>query len=133
MSDLGTVLETIDGGTNWGEQASRYIEFTPLTVNLATGGAVSSVSAKFVFRTTTVPGAGTRFILLASADAGANWSTYDLPTPAAANTDVTTTVSLNSLGFTPTTRAQTIKLRFAAVPQGGALTVQIDLAHLDVN
>ena len=25
------------------------------------------------------------------------------------------------------------KLRFAAVPQGGALTVQLDLAHLDVN
>jgi photosystem II stability/assembly factor-like uncharacterized protein len=133
VSDLGTVLKTTDGGASWGEQASRYVELTPLTVNLATGGAVSNVSAKFVYRTTTIPGAGTRFILLASADSGANWSTYDLATPAAANTDVTVNTSLNSLGFTPSTRAQAIKLRFAAVPQGGALTVQVDLAHVDVN
>lgn len=133
VSDLGVVLQTVDGGATWGEQASRYVEFTPLTVNLATGGAVSNVSAKFVYRTTTVPGAGTRFILLASSDAGANWSTFDLTTPTAANTDATATVNLASLGFAPTSRAQNIKFRFAAVPQGGALTVQIDLAHLDVN
>jgi len=133
VSDLGTVLVTKDGGTSWGEQTSRFVETAPLTSTLATGEVVSSVVARVRFRTTAVPGAGTRFILMASADGGTNWGTFDLTTPTAANTDVTQTVDLASLGFTPATRAQTIRLRFAAVPQVGALAVQLDLLHVDVN
>jgi photosystem II stability/assembly factor-like uncharacterized protein len=133
VSDLGAVLMTHDGGATWGEQASRYVELEPVTPTLPVSPAVGSVVARIVFRTTTLPGAGTRFLLEASADDGVNWHTFDLTTPAAANADVTDSIDLTSLGFTPATRAETLRLRVAAIPQGGALTAQIDLAHVDVN
>lgn len=133
VSDLGTALMTRDGGAHWGEQAARYVELTPLAPVVGSSTTVASVQASFTYRTTTIPGTGTRFILMASSDNGANWSTYDLPAPTTAATNVSATVDVTGLGFSPVSRAQQVRLRFAAVPQTGSLTVQMDLAHLNIN
>lgn len=133
VTDLGTVLITHDGGQTWAEQVSRYVEMTPVTPTLGSGTTVTSALARVTYRTTAIPGGGTRFVLLASPDNGVNWGTFDLAVPTAANTDVSQTVDIASIGFTPASRATTIKLRFAATPQGTALTTQIDLAHVDIN
>lgn len=133
VSDLGTALITHDGGAHWGEQASRYVQLSPLTPTLASTGTATSVKASFNYRTTTVPGTGTRFLLVASNDNGVNWSTYDLPAPTAASTDVAATVDITNLGFSNPASAQQVLLRFVAVPQTSTLTVQLDLAHLNIN
>ncbi len=132
VSDAPSIVLTADGGTTWAEDAAGYVEFTPVTPTLPPG-TVSSVVARFVYRTTTVPGAGSRFVLLASADAGATWTSFTLAATTAANTDVTNSVDLSSLGFSPATRAQNIRLRLAVMPKGGTLTTQVDLVHVDIN
>ena len=109
------------------------MELTPLTPTFPGGGTVSTVVARLVYRSTTVPGAGSRFVLLASADAGVSWTPFTLTVPTAANTDVTSSIDISSLGFTPTTRAQNIRLRLSVMPKGGTLVTQVDLVHLDVN
>ena len=132
-SSSGTLLTTSDGGATWNEGTSAYVDLTPVPVTLAPGAPVTTVVAQVVHRTTTVPGAGSRFLLFASADSGVTWTSFTLTAPTVANTDVTSTVALTSLGFTPTTRVQNMRLRYAVVPRGGPLTTGIDLVHIDVN
>jgi photosystem II stability/assembly factor-like uncharacterized protein len=133
VSDAPSILLTADGGTSWGEGSAGYVEFTPVTPTLPPGGTVSSVVARLVYRSTTVPGAGSRFVLLASADAGVTWTPFTLAGTTVANTDVTNSIDLSSLGFTPATRAQNIRLRLVVMPKGGTLVTQVDLVHLDIN
>lgn len=133
VSDAPSIILTSDGGATWGEGDPGYVEFTPRNPTLAGGEAVTAVMARIVFRTTTVPGAGSRFTLLASADAGTTWTPFTLTAPTAANTDVTQSIALTSLGFTPTTRVGDLRLRFSVAPRGAAITTQIDLVHIDVN
>ena len=132
-SGAGSVMTTSDGGATWVEGTSSYIELTPVPVTLAPSAAVTSVVARVVHRTTAVPGAGSRFLLLASADGGASWASFDLTAPTAANTDVTASVAITPIGFTPTTRLPTLRLRYAVLPRGGPITTAIDLVHVDVN
>ena len=133
VSDAPSILITADAGVTWGEGAAGYVEFTPLTPTFPGGGTVSTVVARLVYRSTTVPGAGSRFVLLASADAGVSWAPFTLTVPTAANTDVTSSIDISSLGFSPTTRAQNIRLRLSVMPKSGTLVTQVDLVHLDVN
>jgi photosystem II stability/assembly factor-like uncharacterized protein len=133
VSDAPSILLTSDGGATWGEGPVGYVEFTPVTPTFPTGGTVSSVVVRLVFRTTTVPAAGSRFTLLASADAGATWTPFAVTAPAAANTDVTQSIDISALGFSPATRAQNILLRFSVSPKTNPITTQIDLVHVDVN
>lgn len=131
-SDEPAIRLTSDGGTRWFEGIPGYVELTPVTPTLPTG-TVSNVTARLVYRATTVPGAGSRFTLSASADGGATWTAWTVPTPTASNTDTTASVDISSLGFNPVSRAQNIRLRFSVMPKGGGLTTQLDLAHIDVN
>lgn len=133
VSDAPAIILTADGGATWGEGDPGYVEFTPRNPTLAAGQAVTAVVARIVFRTTAVPGAGSRFTLLASADAGATWTPFTVTAPTAANTDVTQSIALTSLGFSPTTRVGDLRLRFSVAPKGGAITTQFDLVHVDVN
>ena len=132
-STSGSLLTTSDGGITFSEATSSYGELTPTAVTLAPGAPVSSVLVRVVHRTTTIPGAGSRFVLLASADSGTTWTSFDLTAPTAANTDVTSSVAITPIGFAPATRLQNIRLRYAVIPRGGPLTTGIDLVHIDVN
>jgi photosystem II stability/assembly factor-like uncharacterized protein len=132
-SGAGSVMSTSDGGSTWTEGTTSYVELVPVPITLASGGAVSSVLARVVHRTTAIPGAGTRFLLLASADGGATWTNFDLAAPTAANADVTSSVAITPIGFAPTTRVQNLRLRYAVLPRGGPVTTAIDLVHVDVN
>ena len=131
VSDAPSIALTSDGGTTWGEGAASYVELTPVTPTLPPGGTVSSVVARLVYRTTT-GGANSRFVLLASADAGVTWTPFTLSGTTAANTDVTDSIDITSLGFSPATRAQNIGLRLVVMPKG-TLVTQVDLVHLDIN
>lgn len=133
VSDAPSILLTSNGGTTWGEGAARYVEFTPVTPTFPAGGTVSSVVARIMYRTTTVPGAGSRFVLLASADAGVTFTPFTLTGTTAANTDVTDSIDISSLGFSSATRAQNIRLRLSVMPKGGTLVTQMDLVHVDIN
>lgn len=125
---------THDGGDHWSDRLPGYIELVPRTPALATSTTVTSAKVTLSYRTTTTPVSGTRIVLLASADNGVSWSTFELPAPSGANVDVTTTADIKGIGFTPASRAQQVRLRVGVQPANGTqLDIQMDLVHLNIN
>ena len=126
-------LRTRDGGAHWTELDPQYIELTPRTPPLATATTVTSAKVTVMYRTTAAAPSA-RFALQASSDNGVTWSTYTLPSTTVADTDVTETIDIMGVGFTPATRAQQVRLRFEVQPPNSTpVTVQIDHVHLNIN
>ncbi len=132
-STTPAALITKNGGATWSEALPGHIEFTPVTPNLAPSTGISSVVARLAYRTTNAP-AGSRFILFASNDEGATWTSFPMTTPTSANTQTISTVDLTSLGFATPSNATRLRLRLTIVPAASStLTTQVDLVHVDVS
>lgn len=132
-SSAPAALITKNGGLTWSEALPGHIEFVPVTPNLAPTTGVSSVVARLSYRTTTNP-SGARFILFASKDEGATWTSFPLATPTGANVTTTQNADITSLGFGNPSDATRLRLRLTIVPAASStLTTRIDLVHIDVN